>query len=841
MNTILRATGLAVILLFVVSSHAISPGGAEDPPGGRALVFVETRHAGAINDLIASRIAVVREFGRGLLIVASPDDIAAIEAKALPYRILDADISGKTYYTAYVRDERRAEMSASRVAVLERDGMEVVFSASPEEAEALAAEGIELARVFLTPMRPRLAAAPIPPPSPLEAEPLIQNMVDAVSISRINADVQRLQNFVTRYSRHDSCRAAAQWIRSQFESFGIDSVYFHEWDPIYSPNVVAVLPGVAHPERIVVIGGHYDSITSNTANAPGADDNASGTACIVECARILSQYQFDYTVTFIAFSAEEQGLIGSEAYASAAAARGDEIVAMIAVDMIGYVAPGDAVDLDIIDDVYSAWLRERVIQVGALYVPGFSIVHGWLTSGSSDHKSFWRHGYDAIMFFEDSGSYSPYIHTANDIVGVSYINHTLAEKSVKTAVALVADLATPFRVAIVHTPLAHTADELNPYRVVAKILSAEPLDPSSLLVHYTTGSGWSTLPLLPTGNPDEFDAFIPTQNGGTVVDYYLVAEDWNDTQALDPEGAPAETHTFAVGTLDVVLEDDFEAARGWTAGAPGDDATMGIWERTDPNATYLSSTMVQPENDHTPAPGVLCFVTGNSPPGATQSANDVDNGRTTLLSPIIDLSDCTNAWVSYYRWYTNDTGSSPGLDYWVVEVSPDSGATWVNLENTNLSERSWTRVEHNLLKHVPLTSGVRFRFVASDLGEGSIVEAAVDDFLLVTYRSTLTSVPGDYFAPAASLRLDQNVPNPFNPETTIRFDVPAPGAIVTLTIYDVAGRLVVRLLESERVAGARAVRWNGRDAAGNEVPSGVYFYRLETGRESLSRKLVVLR
>ncbi len=197
--------------------------------------------------------------------------------------------------------------------------------------------------------------------------------------------------------------------------------------------------------------------------------------------------------------------------------------------------------------------------------------------------------------------------------------------------------------------------------------------------------------------------------------------------------------------------------------------------------------------------------------------------------------------MSYHRWYTNDTGGSPGLDYWVVDVSPDAGASWVNLEWTNITDRSWRRVEHNLLDHVPLTSTMMFRFVASDEGDGSVVEAGVDDFEITTYLGSGSSgIPGDTPL-AGAVRLDQNFPNPFNPETTIRFNIPAPGGDVTLRIYDVRGRLITRLVDARNIVGERTVRWDGKDGRGNDVSSGVYFYRLQTGDQFFSRKLILLR
>ncbi|MBP2680808.1 MAG: putative aminopeptidase, partial [Candidatus Krumholzibacteriota bacterium] len=801
-----RSLGIALALTAAVFCAPARSGPSVAAPGDasaedKSLVLIEEPGSGAAAKLLSQGVTVVAEFGKDLLAFARVDDLRRIESGGFAYRLLDPRTAGKSYFTVSLREGPGDETALPQVRVLARAGLEALLEISAKDAWELSARGFEIAAVFPTAMRVNPPDDPILPPLPLQADPVIEEIVAEVSIARIGERVQRLQDFASRYSLHDSSLAAAEWIKTRFESFGIDSVFFHVWNADYAPNVVAVLPGVARPDRVIVIGGHYDSITSNVNFCPGADDNASGTACVLECAEVLGGHSFDCTIVFIAFSGEEQGLLGSEAYASEAAARGENVIAMIAVDMIGYVAPQDLVDLDIIRNETSIWLRDRVMGVAETYVPGFSLVDGYLTGGTSDHASFWRHGYDALLFIEDSASRSPYIHTANDLVGVSYINQTLAEGSVKTAAALVADLANPFRVAIAHTPLADTEDETHPYRVAAKIFSDAPLDPGSLVVRYRTGGDWSTLPLSPTGNPDEYEAYIPAQTGGTVVSYYISASDVNGIVARDPEGAPPEPYIFAVGTLAVVFDDDFETDKGWTPGAPDDNATGGIWERADPNATMAGTMMIQPEDDHTAAPGVFCFVTGNSNPGASQATNDVDDGKTTLLSPVLDLSSCPNAWVSYYRWYTNNTGGAPDTDTWAVDASADGGSTWVRLESTHVTARQWSFVEHHLDRFISLTSQVRFRFVASDEGQGSIVEAALDDFRIVTYRSALTAIRDDSDRPPRTLELSQNHPNPFNPSTTIRFAVPAPGSRVSLRVYDVTGRLVATLVDNEKISG----------------------------------------
>jgi hypothetical protein len=472
--------------------------------------------------------------------------------------------------------------------------------------------------------------------------------------------------------------------------------------------------------------------------------------------------------------------------------------------------------------------------VGSLYVPDLPVVDGALPGGaSSDHASFWAHGYDAILFFEDTDNYSPYIHTANDIVGLSYNSSTLAERCVKVAVGLVASLAQPFRVAISHTPLENTDDTANPYTVSATIVSAGTLNPDSLLVRYSTGTGEQTLTMTPTGNPDEYQALIPAQPGGTYVSYYIVAEDTDGNRSTHPAGAPAETHTFFVGAITTIVEHDFESDHGWSVGDIDDDAITGIWERCDPEATEA-----QPENDHTPDPGVNAYIT-QCAAGSGQGTYDVDGGKTTLFSPTFDLSTYPNAYVRYYRWYSNDTGASPETDDWLVDVSDDGGSTWARLDSLRSSDRTWRLVEKDLTDYIDLTTQVRFRFIASDTDPGSIVEAGVDDFSIVTYQEADAGI-ADRDIPR-NLMLTRIVPNPFSAETSIGFAVPSPGREVTLRIYDVMGREIAMLVDGEKVSGIRTVTWDGTGARGSKVPAGVYFCRLTDGRQVISQKLVLAR
>jgi hypothetical protein len=184
------------------------------------------------------------------------------------------------------------------------------------------------------------------------------------------------------------------------------------------------------------------------------------------------------------------------------------------------------------------------------------------------------------------------------------------------------------------------------------------------------------------------------------------------------------------GQIATAFQDDFETNKSWSTSATGDNATTGIWTRVDPNGTWWGNLPVQPEDDNTVAPGTMCYVTGQGTVGGAQGAMDIDGGKTTLTSPTIDLSSKNSALLSYSRWYASETGSAPNDDDFVVDVSNNNGTTWVNLETLTYSDRVWRKKEFYLEDFITLTNQVKVRFIAQDNAPGSVVEAALDDFMI---------------------------------------------------------------------------------------------------------------
>ncbi len=400
---------------------------------------------------------------------------------------------------------------------------------------------------------------------------------------------------------------------------------------------------------------------------------------------------------------------------------------------------------------------------------------------------------------------------------------------------------------IAHEERGDAASFENDYLVQAQVSTVAfiGVDPNAAAVHFSTdGRNFLSVPMAASGGAN-FQARIPRQMPGNVVSYYITAQDNLGASLTFPAGAPqSKVFSFLVGFLSRRL-DDFESNQLWKIGDTTDSATTGIWERVDPNGTSIGGIQVQPEDDHSPA-GVNCFVTGNAPAGSAPGVNDVDGGKTTLLSPVFDLTPYKNPLIRYYRWYTNNAGNSPGLDEWEVHISNDSGKTWVEVERTNETDNSWRKVFFFVQKYLPPTKTVQLRFIAQDQNPGSLVEAALDDFEILEAES-VTGVE----APAAStlpseLRLRPNFPNPFSAgsngvmATTIHYELPR-ATELRVQIYDLTGRVVRVLHAGRQNAGAHTLLWNGADAASQPVSAGFYFVVLEAENTRLTQKIVVVK
>lgn len=265
-------------------------------------------------------------------------------------------------------------------------------------------------------------------------------MLNQVSEAQIISDITHLSSYLNRRADAIHIYNVKDWLASEYQKTDVDSVYFHDfqvipfWDTVpkpftTAPNILALKIGKKYPDEFVVCGAHYDSYVRAEGNydpdtlvSPGADDNASGVAGILSAARILSNYEFERSIIFASWNAEEFGLCGSHAYAKDCRKDSVDIVAYFNLDMTGYLNPGDNIHIALIYTQCDSLLGEFYKQVGHVYTPNIPIYQDWLISGDTDFSSFNRNGYQAITPSEDVRHMSPYIHSIDDIIGLSVNN-----------------------------------------------------------------------------------------------------------------------------------------------------------------------------------------------------------------------------------------------------------------------------------------------------------------------------------------------------------------------------------------------------------------------------------
>lgn len=281
--------------------------------------------------------------------------------------------------------------------------------------------------------------------------------------------------------------------------------------------------------------------------------------------------------------------------------------------------------------------------------------------------------------------------------------------------------------------VADLPSELEPGQSTTFAVTIDPRDDTVVgtpQIFYRAGGGsFTSAPLTSLGGTS-YTATLPAFVCNDVPQFYLSAQGQTGGTVTLPAGGAAAPASAIVGSLVIVFEDNFNTNLGWVVGAPDDTATAGIWERVNPIGTTNGGVQVQPNGALF---GNACFVTQQHVPGQAVGFSDVDNGKTTLTTPVLDLSAAqAPVTISYWRWYSNAAGSGPNNDTFNVDISSNNGATWTSVEVVGpagpQTNGGWFEYSFNPADLIPLTNQVRMRFVASDFDPQSLVEAAVDGF-----------------------------------------------------------------------------------------------------------------
>jgi len=413
------------LLTLVLSVPCLAADG-----GANALIRVERTGGVDRNLLLEAGVPLVRELQGCYLAVGDPAQVATtVRAWELETTVVDADVTGSRYAVLGLRpgwDEQ--ELAACGEALLFEDNWVLVKSSDLDPEACFASPhwmGSELNLAGLRPTLPPPAeyAAFAAPKAVLEVKPLVQDMVSSLtSVGIADTWTDLIGSSTTRYSTSAGCTTAAQWVYSVFEGLGLSpELQYHSGG--HAPNVIGTLPGVSAPDDVYIVIGHLDDLPSS-GPAPGADDNASGTAMVVILAQVMSRYRFASTVKFLAVTGEEFGLYGSTYYANQAAATGENILGVLNGDMIAWEGDGSPAseNLDLNYDSASAWLGTLFAQAALDYGTGCPVDAFLCDIEASDHAPFWWNGFSAVCGITDNEGYCghdgyyPYYHESTDTV-----------------------------------------------------------------------------------------------------------------------------------------------------------------------------------------------------------------------------------------------------------------------------------------------------------------------------------------------------------------------------------------------------------------------------------------
>jgi hypothetical protein len=406
------------------------------------LVKIPVANQTEINQLIRDGVPVIQEFSGEVIAKLDNNQMPILTGKN--YAVLDKIDNDQAYYLITGFNSFTAQQIRNQYNVITEgnpiEGAYLLIATSIDNVHDLAQLPIMLTQIDFTPITLSATAPDYPE---VFLNPLITQMVASVSSDSVLSFVQRLQDFRSRYSTSDSNMAAVNWIQNKFIAYGCDSVFTHSFSTTYKPNIIGVKRGLTYPDNIYyVIGGHLDAVS----NCPGADDNASGTTAALEACRVMQDMNFEYSIRFIGFNAEEQGLIGSAAYALMARNAGDSILGVFNFDMIAYadITPENLEVIGKIANPNCSTFVNHIISSAATYVPELQTNRRMVTSLSgSDHHSFWQRGYVGFCGIEDYPLTNPYYHQPSDSIGSGFNSLSFCTNTIKAGVASLAGLANP--------------------------------------------------------------------------------------------------------------------------------------------------------------------------------------------------------------------------------------------------------------------------------------------------------------------------------------------------------------------------------------------------------------
>ncbi len=547
----------------------------------------------------------------------------------------------------------------------------------------------------------------------------LEDLIALVVEDSLSNYVYDLQAFPPRVTGSASDYASRDYIYERFEEFGYDSIRFDSFT--YGgnnvQNIIAYKVGTTYPDHHIVIGGHKDAVSGS----PGADDNGSGTAGVLEMARVLKDIETKMTFVFICFDGEEQGLHGSWHYADAAAARGDSIVMMLNMDMIGYEGNTDNVKVYHGSDL--TWPNLWRSLGSSLSTDMNGVLSGTITA--SDHYPFQQNGYDVVFLIEYN--FSSVYHTFRD--STSYMDFTYMTRIVRTS------LATAYEVNNIYIPVPGLSftypgglpEYLSPgeetsFTVEIIGSSGGTVVPGSGILYYRPeGSAADSAAMTDLGG-GLYEATIPSfacEDG--IIEYWLGADEVTTGRHYD--GSSASPYKAAMATdVTTAFEDGFETNLGWTFSG-------GQWGRGTPTGGGGNYGGPDPSSAYSGSNVLGYNLSGDY-------ANGIPQYHAT--SPMIDCTNLQNVKLSFYRWLGVE---QPMYDSAYVRVSTN-GTSWINLwqNNETIYDGAWIKEEFDISNYADGNQiYIRFTMGGTD-GAWTYCGWNIDELTVIGYECDQTQL-----------------------------------------------------------------------------------------------------
>lgn len=710
----MRLRPLLLIPAILLLSGAVS---ADD------LYKVRIGSADEARRLSAAGIEPVIRLDDGYLVLVSPSSVASKDESGLSFSLVARDVERSRLAV----DNRHDRANVSLFPLLfEQDGFRLYLLNQPlasyrgarPEMMAVPVDPIEISFPSPAIAPDRMVARLSPNDIPLAT------LIAGIAQDSLFAYVSRLQGYSRRPAGTDSNYASRDWIAAKFAAFGYDSIVIDSFVatvnsvPTLCQNVLSYKIGTVYPNHQVIIGAHRDGVPAS----PGADDNGTGTAAVMEIARVLKDIATDVTIIFSLYDAEENGLLGSNDYVRRAHARGDSIVYMLNMDMIA-----QAGNLDSANIYHGASLQYSNLWISlADSLAGITkaVLKG--TSSGSDHYPFQQKGYEAT--FVQEGIFSTVYHTFRD--STSFLNFEYMTRMVKASLATAYTASQSFSPAatlVVSYPSGYPVMVAPgaPTMVDAAILAhyGASIVPGTTTLNYKIENGsWQQTTMQSSGSG--FLGSLPALDCFERMQYYVSVQDQTTGQMFYAPPPDDPINAWAASNRNTVLFDNCESNLGWSIGGNCVDGQwslgvpVGLGERGDPPTAFGGAGS--------------CWLTDN-----VYGNSDVDNGNTTLTSPMF-TADLTTR-IEFAVWFSNDFGAAPLSDVFKVYLSNNNASSWVVADSIGPAYHAsggWYVYSIWVRDFVAPTTVMRLQFDAADLGSGSVIEAGLDNILIERFECT---------------------------------------------------------------------------------------------------------